>query len=165
MSHRPAVNGRPNSMEQTRRTQGERQAKTSAGPGPSGPGEEVGATQGLPAGWDFPPKGPKKTAFWFLCRREQRNPPPGRRNSLREGVGSGVAGGETPPLPPIRWAAWAGGWYPPLHSSRSIFCGPVRSIPPIRGKWPKAKRGRDHPAPTPSLGGGIILPLRSRFKA
>ena len=86
-------------MEQTRRTQGERQAKTSAGPGPSGPGEEVGATQGLPAGWDFPPKGPKKTAFWFLCRREQRNPPPGRRNSLREGVGSGVAGGETPPLP------------------------------------------------------------------
>ena len=26
-------------------------------------------------------RGPSKTAFWFLCRRGQRNPPPGRRNS------------------------------------------------------------------------------------
>ena len=71
----------PNSMAQTRRPQWERQAQSSATPGPSGPGEEVGATQILPAGRNFPPKGPQKTAFWFLCRRGQRNPPPERRNS------------------------------------------------------------------------------------
>ena len=34
----------------------------------------------------FPPKGPEKTAFWFLCRRGQRNPPPGRWNSPFAGV-------------------------------------------------------------------------------
>ena len=28
----------------------------------------------------FPPKRPEETAFWFLCRRGQRNPPPERRN-------------------------------------------------------------------------------------
>ena len=45
------------------------------------PGKRGTATQILPAGRDQPPKGPQKTAFWFLCRRGQRNPPPGRRNS------------------------------------------------------------------------------------
>jgi hypothetical protein len=44
------------------------------------------ATQVLPAGRNFPPKGPGKTAFWFLCRRGQRNPPPGRRNTTFAGV-------------------------------------------------------------------------------
>ena len=45
------------------------------------PGRRSRATQILPAGRDFSPKGPQKTAFWFLCRRGQRNPPPERRNS------------------------------------------------------------------------------------
>ena len=37
---------------------------------PSGPEGEGAATQVLPAGRNFTPKGPnQKTAFWFLCRR------------------------------------------------------------------------------------------------
>ncbi len=49
---------RLNSMAQARRTQGAGQAETSAKPGPSGPEGEWAATQILPAGRDFLPKGP-----------------------------------------------------------------------------------------------------------
>ena len=78
----PSFNARRNNMAQTRRTRWERRAKTLATQGPSGPGGDWTATQVLPAGRNFPPKGPGKTAFWFLCRRGQRNPPPERRNFL-----------------------------------------------------------------------------------
>ena len=173
------------------------------------PGRRGKATRILPAGRDKLPKGPQKTAFWFLCRRGQRNPPPGRRNSpfgvlsnngknqRLPGAGlRGVPALQSPaPGPPLRgtlpgqpfrasgaggaadcprfraaaagWAIWrtlsgwaekarlvhtavgagagsAGGETPPLHQAFQILCGPVRPIPPIRGKWLKAKRGRDH---------------------
>ena len=56
--HRPAVNGRPNNMAPARRTEGDKKASTSALPGPSGPEGGANATQGLPAGRNFTPKGP-----------------------------------------------------------------------------------------------------------
>ena len=58
MSHRPAFSSQPNNMAQARRTQGAGWSETSAKPGPSGPEGEREATQILPAGRDFLPKGP-----------------------------------------------------------------------------------------------------------
>ena len=46
-------------MAKTRRTQGAGRAETLATPGPSGPEGEWVATQILPAGRDFLPKGPR----------------------------------------------------------------------------------------------------------
>ena len=58
MSHRPAFSNQPNNMAQARRTQGAGWSETSAKPGPSGPEGEREATQILPAGRNFLPKGP-----------------------------------------------------------------------------------------------------------
>ena len=56
----PSSTAQPNSMAQARRTRLEHLAPTFAAPGPSGPEGERAATQDLPAGRDFLPKGPGK---------------------------------------------------------------------------------------------------------
>ena len=143
---------RPNSMVKARRAEGDKKALTSAQPGPSGPEREGRATQILPAGRVFLPKGPEKTAFWFLCRRGQRNPSPGRRNSPfawvclseRSERHERIAGGRRnrtggqPPGPPCRLSPG-----PPLRGrfpeDRSVTpARVVTGLPPLprRCRWP-----------------------------
>ena len=75
--------GGPNSMAQTRRPRKERQAPTTARQGPVAREERYTPLRVCPPEGTSHRRGPPKTAFWFLCRREQRNPPPERRNSPR----------------------------------------------------------------------------------
>ena len=150
---------RPNSMVKARRAEGDKKALTSAQPGPSGPEREGRATQILPAGKVFLPKGPEKTAFWFLCRRGQRNPSPGRRNSPfawvclseRSERHERIAGGRRnrtggqPPGPPCRLSPG-----PPLRgtlpgrSFRNAGAGGDRIAPasaPLPLAWERGEGG------------------------
>ena len=63
-----------------------------------------------------------KTAFWFLCRRGQRNPPPERRNPLLKSSRRSWSGNGGPvwtPAPTPNLWFFAGGWYPPLRTDLS----------------------------------------------
>ena len=71
----------------------------------------------------FPPKRPEETAFWFLCRRGQRNPPPERRNSPFTRVFLFAC--------PKRNQKCPGDWLRGVHALQSPAPGP-----PLRGSLP-----------------------------
>ena len=77
----PIVHDQPNNMAPARRNQGEGRAFYLFHARAQWPGRRVGSHSGFARRKEVLAEGAEKTAFWFLCRREQRNPPPGRRNS------------------------------------------------------------------------------------
>ena len=102
---------------------------------------------------------PPKTAFWFLCRRGQRNPPPGRRNSPfawvclseRSERHERIAGGRRnrtggqPPGPPCRLSPGPpyGGRFPgncSAHPARAGQGFAFRSAPlPLAGQFRESR--------------------------